>query len=952
LVDIDNPLKSKGKSFLSISDSQVDSAISKMSVDDKIDLIFQENFKYLIIKQQTNLNSISDSSFILDYLQFKTKSNDSLNYRFVNLKFDKIDLQNLEDSVFSAFYLNRIGYLKQEFRNNNNFLGLAIDFHLIDNLTKKAVSSKYIKNLNSLIKTDLDILFIDSVTTSTNIPIQVTGLLLVNLNNYMPKDDKEFLNLFQSNPDVFLVNIEKHKLFKSKLKALVSNKTISDADLNTKIRKIVKAKLWMNLAKPSSQSEDNKLYTNELYESLLSEKSIALLNNPDSILPIKYINQKKFTVVWIGNTKKAEFIKYFNYYVPSAYIELLPGKKDWKSKTANQAKYSFCIYVLDTLLSDTSDIRQFKSIVESMNAGSSVIINFKNHNNLAYIPSGIAAIQVQSTNPNDYKFAAQAVFGGISINAQLPLNVNEYYKFGLGKTTKQTRLKYSIPEEVGVDTEKLKEIDNIVNSSISGGAFPGCQVFVIKKGQVIYDKCFGYHTYSHNEPVRPEDLYDLASVTKVSATTIATMKMITDRKMSLNDGLGRFFKDTKIDYTRIKPDTVINIDTFYRASIMDWKAFLKGRDTTNINDSSFVVVDTVIYKLTPRLNIFKVPIIDLLKHQSGIAPALPIFRYMYYKAYFVKQMKEKLNALHGRTGPLFDYRSFELPSNFPENTSLVDSLKNRISKGFKQQYDEYFSTKYVKDSSDIRLTDNLFLRNKYFDTIWRDTKQLPVYNRKVFIYSDINMILLQMAIDSLNRMDMDTYMKKTIYGPLGLRNISYLPLKHYSKNQIVPTEQEKVFRYGYLHGYVHDPSAALLGGLAGNAGLFASAHDLGVLFQMILNNGTYGGIRYISPAVIRQFTTRYDEIQRGLGFDMPNHKAKVGSKAPQSTYGHSGYTGTCVWVDPENELVYVFLTNRNHPNANNWRMVNQNVRERVHDAVYNAMMDKKKDNTKKTQVNI
>jgi CubicO group peptidase (beta-lactamase class C family) len=133
----------------------------------------------------------------------------------------------------------------------------------------------------------------------------------------------------------------------------------------------------------------------------------------------------------------------------------------------------------------------------------------------------------------------------------------------------------------------------------------------------------------------------------------------------------------------------------------------------------------------------------------------------------------------------------------------------------------------------------------------------------------------------------------------------------------------------------------MLGGIAGNAGLFSSAHDLGVLFQMVLNGGTYGGINYIHPSVIKQFTTRIEETQRGLGFDMPNRKAKVGTRAPLDTYGHSGFTGTCVWVDPENEIVYVFLANRNHPNASNWRINLYNVRERVHDAVYGAIISAK-----------
>ena len=287
---------------------------------------------------------------------------------------------------------------------------------------------------------------------------------------------------------------------------------------------------------------------------------------------------------------------------------------------------------------------------------------------------------------------------------------------------------------------------------------------------------------------------------------------------------------------------------------------------------------------------------------------------------------------------MFNYKSFKLPALFPDNTNLPDSLKQTIKKGFQKQYEEYFSNTYIKDSSDIRLAKNLYFKNEYFDTVWRDTKQLPVFSRKVYQYSDVNMVLMQMAIDSLNNKDIDTYLKKAIYKQLGLKTITYLPLRYYGKHKIIPTEQDNSWRYGLLHGFVHDPSSALLGGMAGNAGLYSNAHDLGILFQMILNQGSYGGKQYIRTEIVEQFTRRFDDTQRALGFDMPNRKAIVGKKASQKSYGHSGYTGTCVWVDPDNQIVYVFLANRNHPKAENWRIVKYQIRERIHDAIYDAMI--------------
>ncbi|NJO92728.1 MAG: serine hydrolase, partial [Chloroflexia bacterium] len=185
-----------------------------------------------------------------------------------------------------------------------------------------------------------------------------------------------------------------------------------------------------------------------------------------------------------------------------------------------------------------------------------------------------------------------------------------------------------------------------------------------------------------------------------------------------------------------------------------------------------------------------------------------------------------------------------------------------------------------------------------------------------------------------------------IYNQLGLKTITYHPLDYYSKSKIIPTELDNSWRYGLLHGFVHDPSAALLGGMTGNAGLYSDAHDLGILFQMVLNKGSYGGIQYLKPNVVETFTKRFDDTQRALGFDMPNRKAIVGKKASQNTFGHSGYTGTCVWVDPDNQIVYVFLSNRNHPSGDNWKIVTHKIRERIHDAIYDAIIktEDKKEN--------
>ncbi|MBN1252485.1 MAG: serine hydrolase, partial [Bacteroidales bacterium] len=706
--------------------------------------------------------------------------------------------------------------------------------------------------------------------------------------------------------------------------------------IDSKLRKILKAKLWYKSKLNILNKNDTikLLNINKLNNYLLKKKSITLVSNSHNIIPIKKTENVKFVVYSDIGKEANEFLNIFKFYASYNFYKLNFAKLK-KIENKNDV---YNIVLINQKLSDTVDNENITKVFTNFPIENTIFLNFSNYQNLRYFNKNQTIIQLSGNELTDFNLALQAIFGGIKIEGKLPYNISKNFNIENFNKTEKIRLSYTIPEEAEVNSEKLSEIDNIANEGISAGAFPGCQIFVAKDGKVIYNKSFGFQTYGKQNNVKWDDVYDLASVTKISATTIAAMKMIDQGKIKLNDKLAKFFKDKNIDYTRIKPDTVINIDTFFNNSIVNWKKFLKDRDTTNISDTSFISKEIVITRLTPKINIFKVQVIDLLKHKSGIVPALPIFRYIYYRKEYFKNLKIKISNLEV---PYIEYVKMiakNIPNTIDKNELLPDSIKLIIKNGLSDLYFKYFSNKKIKDTADIQIVDNLFLRNEFFDTIWRDTKQLPVYSRKVYQYSDINMILLQMAIDSVNRMSIDKYMKKQFFKPLSLKNISYSPLKYFSKNRIIPTENDDTWRFGLLKGYVHDPSASLLGGIAGNAGLYSNAHDLGVLFQMILNGGNYGKQQYIKQKTIEKFTKRFDDTQRALGFDMPNRKAIIGNLASKNTFGHSGYTGTCVWVDPDTKLVYVFLSNRNYTDSNNWRIVNYKIRERIHDAVYKAIV--------------
>lgn len=185
---------------------------------------------------------------------------------------------------------------------------------------------------------------------------------------------------------------------------------------------------------------------------------------------------------------------------------------------------------------------------------------------------------------------------------------------------------------------------------------------------------------------------------------------------------------------------------------------------------------------------------------------------------------------------------------------------------------------------------------------------------------------------------------------MGMSSTTFRPRRKFELNKIVPTENDKYFRMQLLHGDVHDPGAAMLGGVSGHAGLFSNSTDLAKLMYMLLQNGYYGGEKYLDSTIINEFTKSQFPLnlnRRGIGFDKPpfvyEKDGPVCKSASEKSYGHSGYTGTYVWADPEEDLIYVFLSNRIHPDANNTKILDLNIRTNLHQAIYDALKNSKAD---------
>ena len=354
---------------------------------------------------------------------------------------------------------------------------------------------------------------------------------------------------------------------------------------------------------------------------------------------------------------------------------------------------------------------------------------------------------------------------------------------------------------------------------------------------MLINKAFGNTDYEHNTLVKPGMLYDIASVTKVAATTLAIMKLFDEGKIKLEDSLAVYLP------------------------------------ITNHTDKGGLLIK------------------NILLHQAGLVPFIPFY-------------KEVIDTTH--------------------ETILTD----------------YFSNVPDKKHS-ISVASNLYLRNDWEDTIMQRIMTSPLPTRGRYVYSDNDFILLGKIVEQITHQSLEDYVQQQFFLPMQLNDITYHPIDKYYLSNIVPTENDNWFRKQLLHGYVDDEGAAMMGGVAGHAGVFSNAENLAVIFQMLLNKGIWNGKEYIKQTTVELFTAYSSRnSRRGLGFDKPDPnnvtlKEPYPSKtATPSAFGHTGFTGTCVWADPAYELVFVFLSNRVNPDRKNNQLSTQNIRGLLLEEVY------------------
>ena len=411
------------------------------------------------------------------------------------------------------------------------------------------------------------------------------------------------------------------------------------------------------------------------------------------------------------------------------------------------------------------------------------------------------------------------------------------------------------PENIAPPISDIPKIDSIVLDGIQNKAFPGCQVYVLKDGKVIYDKSFGNFTYDTIQKVQSSTIYDLASLSKTTGTLLAIMKLYDGGKLKLTDKASQYL------------------------------TFLRATDKENIT------------------------IRDLLLHETGLPGSMEFYR----------AIVEKNNTANF------------LPLNADSTHSV--QLGNQSYK-----YKAGWTSKIQTPQYITQIADSFYMNNNFHSKAMEMIAKTKL-GSKSYLYSCVNFMLLKEIAEAISGMTMDVFLEKEFFVPMQLNTMSYLPLRSHPKEEITPTLKKDFLRNGQLQGYVHDPDAALLGGVSGNAGLFASAHDVAQIYQMLLNGGELDGKRYLCTETCRVFTTTTSlSGRRGLGFDKPN-TGTTGfnpccKSAPSATYGHTGYTGTCCWVDPVNKLVYVFLSNRTYPNDGVNKLAKMRIRPKIQEAIY------------------
>lgn len=841
--------------------TQLNQIKPKLDSANKIKPYFFLNPTGKIIGDQENLSqellSLQSKKTLKRFQNVISRVNQSKKLTGVVLPFSesefKLDIGALKEEK-PAFIESYIELLKTN-REKLNLFALSVGNIL------KLDSSYFRKRLSQFTKQGLPIIILeeDSIQQVNDLRELLKQYEFNGLIGVRTKDQNKIESYIKKGADFTVIKY--HPNIYNEIETKASLDGINKEEFSYSIKRNLLAKTWMRnglLSRDSLIQQDTliqKVSKNEL-KSLhynIIQESIVLVNN--KILPISN-TKKSIDVYTTGDVSRflrtlKKYIGYSPVKFKYADVKLLSKIKSTQKKT---------VLLLENIKLDTCSKELQKTIIESAKNKNVITVNVGNPSNLILLYEADNLIYLSQFSDYDQYTLAKQIGGVYSFKGKLAWNHKELGKHA-GERVNRIRLGRGIPEEVGLNSDTLSQINFLVNRAMNGRAFPGCQVMVIKDGQIVYDKNFGHQTYRRENAINDNDVYDIASLTKVVSTTMAAMKLYEMKHYGLQDSLYNYLpEDTLKDHLRRK-SSIRNI----------------------------------------RFD-------ELLVHKSGLPAGAPIIQYLDY----VDRQKEI-----GR-------------------------------------YDRYYCDEKDDTIFCVEIAKGYYLDGSYQDSMWLRLNSIYLNKKKPYKYSDVNMNLLYRLFKSIIQKknlvrerpnsSYDQYARfvdSCFYRPLEMKKTGYLPRRRLDTMDIVPTEVDKWWRNQELRGYVHDPNAALYGGIAGNAGIFSNKSDLAILFQMLLDGGTYDGKRYLKESTVELFTNAYEGSHRGLGFNKQTRDKDefgISKKAPVSLFGHTGFTGTCVWADPSNDIIFIFLSNRVYPKVNK-RIYKFGVRKNIHDFIYRSLME-------------
>ncbi|MFD0975713.1 glycoside hydrolase family 3 N-terminal domain-containing protein [Salinimicrobium gaetbulicola] len=684
--------------------------------------------------------------------------------------------------------------------------------------------------------------------------LEFNGLIItdaLNMKGVSDFDEPGEIDLaaFLAGNDILLMSEDVPKASEKILKAY-NEGLITEDRLKHSVRKILYAKYKAGLHKYKAIDdtyliEDLNSINNDVLSEKLYEEAMTVIKNDKGLFPVKDLEKNKIAYVHFGEDSGDNFFSRLNSY---AKVDQVSAEN--LNELLDELE-SYNLVIIGYHQSNDSPWGNYKmsnkdqSWLYEIARKNRVILNvFTSPYSLLDLKTtaNFEAIQIAYQNSRlGQEKAAEVIFGALGAKGKLPVRAGREFPVGSGFYTRDLeRLSYGLPEQVGMNSYKLKKIDSLVNAVIDQKMAPGVQVLVARKGKVIYENYAGHHTYQKETPVKGTDVYDIASLTKILATLPLVMELVEKNELDFNTTLGEMFPE---------------------------------------------------FRKTDKENI---TLLQMLSH------------YARFKAWI------------------------------PFHNLTIDDETGKEDK------------RYLRDKEfpgyNTKIAEGMYVRNDIRDSIVNVIRKSELNKKREYQYSDLPYYLLKAYLENTYGTSLDYLTQDHFLEPLGANNTTYLPLNKFPKEKIVPTENDNIWRKQLLHGYVHDQGAAMLGGIGGQAGLFSNANDVAKIMQMYLNGGEYGGKRYLKQETIDKFNTCYyceDEVRRGVGFDKPQLK-EVGPTCgcvSMTSFGHSGFTGTLTWADPHEEIVYVFLSNRVHPSAEEKKLITEGIRTKIQEVIYEAIVD-------------